>query len=255
MTWGALSSTNRMTIDLSQLNATQIGLLAVAATCFAAILAAVGALVVAIVNSQSVRRVARETARREFRLNGVKPYLDFLDRRLSLYDDLIGVGPDLVSALNKLVASLTSTRERAIHEPQKEQKPQETPQDLQRSLKRLQEIQLNLGELATVFRDTGLFAFILSDHKVLYKTHKWLEKDRAFFDIVLASGGITAAPEQLRKLKESAREALNRAVYLRIAIEEVIFGNRSWLARGSYFMLMHSRARWRKLISHRRSKK
>jgi len=179
----------------------------------------------------------------------VKPYLDFLDRRISLYDDLIAVGPSLASALDKLVPSLTSVRERAIQEPQDTQGRLEPPQDLQKSLQLLNEIRPQLGQLRIVFRDTGLFAFILSDQRVLYKTHNWLDKDRAFFEVVVASGGITAAPEQLRKLKECASEAFKRAVELRMAIEEFIFGNRGWMRRGSYFMWAKSRAAWRKLMS------
>jgi hypothetical protein len=243
-----------MPIDVSKLNASQIvGLLAVAATCFAAILAVVGALVVAVVNSRSARRVARETAQREFRLNGVRPYLDFLDRRISLYDDMARVGPDLSSALQKLVALLTSEHERAMQEPQTERRL-EPPRDLQESMQLLNEIQTKLGELRTIFRDTGLFAFILSDQKVLYKTHQWLDTDRAFLEVVVASGGITTAPEQLRKIKECASAAFKRAVELRMAIEEFIFGNRGWLRRGSYLMWAKSRAAWEKLISNRESK-
>jgi len=243
-----------MPIDVSRLNAGQmIGLLAVAATCFAAILAVVGALVVAVVNSRSARRVARETAKREFRLRVVLPYLNFLDRRISLYDDMARVGPGLSSALEKLVALLTSERERAMQEPQTERRL-EPPRDLQQSMQLLNEIQTKLGELRTAFSDTGFFAFVLSDEKVLYKTRHWLDTDSAFWEVVLASGGITAAPEQLRKIKERASEAFKRAVELRIAIEEFIFGNRGWLRRGSYLMWAKSRAAWKKLISNRESK-
>jgi len=49
-----------MPFDVNRLNAGQIlAVHAVAATCFAAILAVIGALVVAVVNSRSARRVAR----------------------------------------------------------------------------------------------------------------------------------------------------------------------------------------------------
>src|SRR5882672_6285662 len=142
-----------MRIDLSELNAGQIvALLAVAATCFTAVLAVVGSLIVSVVNSRSARRLARETARREFQINGVKPYLDLLDRRISLYDDLTTVGPELVSALHKLIESLT-LRQRIMREtPDASQEPVKLPHELEKAQRVLQEIQLKAGELKTVFR-------------------------------------------------------------------------------------------------------
>jgi len=200
-----------MRIDLSELNAGQIvALLAVAATCFTAVLAVVGSLIVSVVNSRSARRLARETARREFQINGVKPYLDLLDRRISLYDDLTTVGPELVSALHKLIESLT-LRQRIMREtPDASQEPVKLPHELEKAQRVLQEIQLKAEELKTVFRSTGLYAFILSDQRVLYRTHTWLRAETAFLEIVTAAGGITAAPEQLTKLRGRASKAFSR---------------------------------------------
>lgn len=244
-----LSAASRMLGNLNQLNAGQIvGVLAVAATCFTAILAVVGALFVSFVNSRSARRLAREAAKREFQLNVVKPHLDSLDQRILLYDELINVGPALASALDKLVTMLTARNRSTQDDPQQPLGPLQVPSDLERAQQRLSQVQLMLGEARTVFR-TGLFSFILSDHRISYKTHEWLSADGAFWDAAIIAGGITAAPEQLSTLRQRASKALSAAVELRIAIEDHIFGNRGWLRRGIYFIWAKSRTAWRKRIS------
>jgi hypothetical protein len=175
-------------------------------------LTVVGGLIVARMNAQSALRVARETARREYRQNSVRPCLEFLDRRILLYEELISAGPRLVSALENFVSLRTAELEQARGETQRTQESREPPADLQEALRRLRQIPLELGEFARMFRDTGLVAFLVSDHEVVHKTHRWIDADRAFFEVVVASRGITAAPKQLKLLRECAEEAFKRAV-------------------------------------------
>jgi hypothetical protein len=222
-------------------------LLAALATSFAAIVAVIGTLFVAIVNSRSARRIARDTARREFRLSAVRPYLVFLDRRIAQYGEIRAVGPSLAAALGN-VATLGDKAAEG-------DKP--TPQ-LQEAVRRLEEVKsaLNriksgLSESKAVYNDAGLFAFIVSDQRVFDRVQEWLKKDRAVLDVIVASGVITAVPEALQRLGECASETFKEGVKLRIAVEEFMFENRGWLRRGSYFIWSRSRARLKKLMSNR----
>jgi hypothetical protein len=83
--------------------------IAAGATCLAAIVAAVGSFVVAAVNTWSARKLARETARREFRLTVARPYLEFVDRLLNLHRDFVAAGPGTAASVSKAAALLAAS--------------------------------------------------------------------------------------------------------------------------------------------------
>jgi hypothetical protein len=70
-------------MDFSNLSATEIGVLAVAATLISALVAATAALVTALVNGWNARRAAHDAALREYRIRMLQPHIDDVEKRLA----------------------------------------------------------------------------------------------------------------------------------------------------------------------------
>jgi hypothetical protein len=197
--------------------------IAAGATCLAAIVAGVASFVVAVVNIWSARRIARETARREFRLSGVREYLDFLDQRIVFYHEMRNAGPRLAEKLAAVPEPfLTSGLDVAIRGLAMSQG--------------LDEIASRVGAAQPFYLKPGVVAAALSDQKVQDALFKAIAKDRAFQETFVASGGVANATENQRRLGECASQAFFAVVKSRLAIEEFVFGHRGWLRRGCYFM-------------------
>src|SRR5688500_7318728 len=82
------------------------GQLAVFATLLAAIVTATGASTAALINALAARRLAYNSARRDYRLTSITPYLQFLDTRIAFYHELMDEGAELSARLTKVVALL-----------------------------------------------------------------------------------------------------------------------------------------------------
>jgi hypothetical protein len=223
---------DRMAIDLSRWSAVEI---AAAATCLAATVAAVGSFVVAAVNAWSARRLARETARREFRLTVARPYLEFVDRLIGLHREVLFLPSATVASLRKAASLLSSSDQ------------DKGKEEIRAASLRLDEMISRLSEMQEVHRSTGLFAFVLSDQRVLDAYMDWLDKHQAVLEVFVA-GKFNASPEQLRKVDQAASKAFNGAVKLRITVEGFIFGNHGWLSRGCYFIWSKARRAVRKVL-------
>jgi hypothetical protein len=219
-----------MPFEISQWSAGEIAALAAA-------VAALASFVVAAVNTWSARRLAMETARREFRLAGAREYLEFVDRLIAVHRAFLDAGPGMVASLTKAADLLTA----GDHE--------KGTQEMQALLLRLSNMASNLAALRDTHKSTGLFAFFLSDRRVRDKYHEWLTSHGEVVRAFVAAGGPTVAPEHLRKLEESASVAFTAAVRLRMAIEEFIFGNRGWLRRGCYYLWSSARTTLRTMRS------
>jgi len=87
--------------SLNTLTSSETALFAVLATGAAAIVGAITAVCVAWINSHSARRLARDAATRDYRLIRVEPFLDFLDKRIAWYHELISEGRFISGELEK----------------------------------------------------------------------------------------------------------------------------------------------------------
>jgi hypothetical protein len=216
-----------MFIDLSRWSP---GVITAAATCLAATVAAVTGFVVAAINSWSARKLAREAAQREFRLNAIRPYLEFFDQRIALHYELLEANPGLATSLVKAKTLSSSERdEKAVKE-------------FEAALLRLTELIQKLEKLQSIYHNAGIFALVLADQKVLDSFLLFVKSGSDFMNLIVKWGGFSSAPEDLELLNKRNVEALKAAIKLRIAIESHIFRSRGFLRRGSYFM-------WSKTVS------
>jgi hypothetical protein len=225
-----------MNVDLTHLPPSTI---AATATLLAAIIAGMTVCLSTWINTRSASRVARDAARREFRLSAIKPYLDSLDGRIALYREIIEKVTVTAAALKKIP---TLTRlELEVAKPELDALAQQWPP---------------IAERLALYRDilssnTGLLAFVASDRRVVDAFYEWLEPNRLFLEL-LVSGGITGTPETLRALEAHVSKALSTASALRLSIEGFLFGRRSWLSRLAYYLWSRSRALWREWKQERR---
>jgi hypothetical protein len=219
-----------MPIDVSRWSP---GVIAAVATCAAATVAAVTAFVVAVINSWSARRLAREAARRTYRLTVIGPYFEFLDRRIAMLTEILEVGPILSASLRK-VAELLRTSKKV-----------EADQEVDAIALRLDELVSGCMKDRAI-HSPALYAFLISDRYILDSFHPFIEANTEFFSLFVSAGGFKNTPEQLEKLREAGDEALKAAVILRLAIEGSIFGTRGWLRRGVYFIGSTTRSAWKK---------
>jgi hypothetical protein len=228
-----------MNVDLTNLPAS---LIMAGATLLAASIAGVTVWLSTWMNTRSASRLARDAARREFKINAIKPYLDSIDRHIALYHDFIAALPPAVALLER-IPTLT-------HQELIAAKP-----DFDASMQQWRTMAATLTQHKDMLsNNTGLLAFVVSDRKVMDKFVKWLEEARLFWEVVVP-GGITATPEtletlatpeKLKTLEGHVSEALSAAIKLRLTIEEFMFGRRGWLCRGTYYAWSRSCAAWRK---------
>jgi hypothetical protein len=215
-----------MPLDLSRWSAGEI---AAVATCLAAAVAAVASFIVATVSTWSARRLAREAARREFRLTVARPYLEYVDRLIIVHGEFLEAAPDIAASLSRESTLSDSEKEAAL------------------KLKaRLDEMVATLSESKTFHKSAGLMSLVLSDQRVVDLFHAWLVKHSAVVRLVVTDKFSTSL-EDRSKMERAASEAFSAAVKFRMAIEESIFGNRGWLRRGSYYVWSKARTAIRKV--------
>jgi hypothetical protein len=205
-----------------------------AAAILAATVAAVASFVAAAVNAWSARRLARETARREFRLNIATPYLDLLDRFLILHRDLCELGTIIATTASTMRALLASSQHDALRRAQAALQLQ------------TESLSFRLTEFRDAHRNTGLILLVLSDQNVVDAFLGWTAKNTAVLQALLA-GGLTITPEQQQALDSAASDAFKQAVQFRTALEAFIFGDRGLLRRGSYYVWSKARAAMRRI--------
>jgi hypothetical protein len=196
-----------MPLDLSRWSP---GVITAAATCLAAIVAAVASSIVAGVNAWSARRLAREAARREFLLSDVREYLEVLDQRIAFYHEMRNAWPRLAEKLANVPPVSIPGLDVVMRGMAMSQV--------------LDEIAARTETPKTVYLKTGIVAAALSDQKVHDALFKAIAKDRAFQEAFVASAGVTNAAEIQRTLGEYASQAFFALVESRMTIEKFVFG-------------------------------
>ncbi len=223
-----------MLIDLSRWNAVEIG---AGATCLAALVAAVASFVVAAVNGRSARILSRETAAREFRLSGVRLYLEFVDQRIALYRELAELGPRFNAAVER------------VSSPQLPEERAKAYEALKPIHSRLDEILAEINIRRPFYSQPLLVTFAFSDRRMLDYAKEWSEEERLLLEVSTALGVVSGATDNLKKLEECASDAFVAAVRSRMALEDFVFGNRGWLRRGAYWARSMARDTWKKVTS------
>jgi hypothetical protein len=213
-----------MSVNLNYLTASQIALVAIAASVFAAIVGAVTAFVVATVNAHAAAKLVRESARRTYELATINPFLDTLEQHIAHYQELIDEGPRLSASLRKADVLVGSTQVPELQSAIKE---------FEANGQRLNDLVSKMRASRAVYKRIGWFAFVVSDRRVIDRLTEWVNANHAFTEAFRA-GGFTGDPEKLQHMSKRASEAHDKAVYLRLAIEDFVFRKRGWLHNGLY---------------------
>jgi hypothetical protein len=225
----------RLLVDLTRL---PVGVLAAAATLVAAIVAGCTVTLATWINVRAARKLAHETARRDFRLTIMRPCFDYLDRRIVQYREAIEMGPAVVAGIEKAIPLA----------------PDERAKEVTALGQRVQEFATRLAQSKGINQSPALLAVVVSNRRVVDAFSEWLTKDRAFFEALVAAGGVTAVPEALTELRQRASDAFKMAVTFRIIAEDALFGRYSWLRRLSDLVISKSRRALCKLKVNRNGK-
>jgi hypothetical protein len=197
-------------IDFAKLTAGQIAVLTAGATLVAAILGGTFALVVALVNTYSARRIARDNSRRDFRLKLLDPLVIALDREVTTCREVVALlaaakvtSPDDVSyQLERFKRTNRLEYPIGVYSVFQSHRP---------LAKSIEEYASAVSNLDTVSRQIQKFLLESGDNSDEYmKKTNWLTLD--------------GADSQFSQLKTATNDCIGTAIQVRSAMERFVFG-------------------------------
>jgi hypothetical protein len=221
-------------LDLSTLPPGRLALLTTAASLLAAVTAGVFGLVTALVNGYSARKLARESAEREFRLATIRPFLDWMDARVRLFDEAMNLAQRTVTSLQ------------TAHDLVAAGKGADGVARLTEARVYIDSYVERLTAYTDIFRPSWK-AFVISDPFVNSRTMDFLTADHLFFEALIGTKLHLPTADQMQELKRLSTVATNKIVFLRLTLESFLFTPRPFPFRLRFFIWSKRKARQERL--------
>ncbi len=185
----------------------------------AALISGLTVLLGALVNAKTARAVAKDTFRRQLLYDNVKPFLERLNGQIAAYERVTEAGTLVAETLDGIRKS-TSEETKASTKAA--------------AITLLEDLRQEILRTKDLWNSTSGTSVIARDPRLLDTAMAWLRSSHDFKLFMSNTYGITADPVKVAEMKTAAREAMWKAVELRIELEEAVIRPRGWMKRQSY---------------------
>lgn len=190
----------------------------------AAVISALTVLLGAFVKARTARAVAKDTFRRQLLYDNVKPFLERLNRQIAVYERLTEAGSVVVKELDSIGKATTEEAK--------------VKMEAVRTL--LTDLRQEILDTKELWNSTSGMSVIARDQRLVDTATTWLRSSHDFLNLLSGKTfGITAEPVRVSEMRKAAREAMWKAVQLRIELEEAVIQPRGWVRTQGYWV-----ARW-----------